>query len=133
MAGFTRVNLKEVEDFAPKFGFAPDLEARFASIPLQLERSGLSYQRLAPGFRMPFGHRHKEQEELYVVLSGSARIALDDDVVELKPLDAIRISSDTIRALEAGPEGTEILAFGAPSTGANPADDTEMKPGWWAE
>lgn len=68
MAGYTIVNLKDVEDQAPKFGFAPNLEARFASTPLELEKSGVSYQRLAPNFRAPFSHRHKVQEEVYVVV-----------------------------------------------------------------
>ena len=74
MAGYTVVNLKrEVEDQAPKFGWAPNIEARFAAGPLELENSGVSYQRLAPNFRFPFGHKHKVQEELYVILRGSAR------------------------------------------------------------
>jgi mannose-6-phosphate isomerase-like protein (cupin superfamily) len=133
MAGYTVVNLKEVEDHAPKFGFAPDLEARFATVPLELEKSGVSYQRLAPGFRIPFGHRHKAQEELYVVLSGSARLKLDDEVVELKALDAIRVPSQTMRCFEGGSEGAEILAFGAPNTGDSPAADVEMHQGWWAD
>jgi mannose-6-phosphate isomerase-like protein (cupin superfamily) len=133
VAGYTVVNLKDVEDQAPKFGFAPDLEARFATPALSLEKSGVSYQRLAPDFRTPFGHRHKTQEELYVVLSGSARLKLDDEVVELRALDAVRVPSETMRCFEAGPEGAEILAFGAPNTGPSPAADVEMQPGWWAD
>jgi quercetin dioxygenase-like cupin family protein len=132
MPGYTLANLKDVEDSAPKFGFAPSLEARFASGALGLEKSAVSYQRLSPGFRMPFGHKHKAQEELYVVLSGSGRMKLDDEIVELRPLDAIRVPSDTMRALEAGPEGVELLAFGAPNTGS-PAVDAEPLPGWWAD
>jgi mannose-6-phosphate isomerase-like protein (cupin superfamily) len=135
MADYTRANLKtDVDDLAPKFGFAPNLEARFARRDLELTRSGMSYQRLAPSFRMPFGHRHGEQEEVYVVLSGSARAKLDDEVVELGPMDALRVAGTTMRALEAGPEGVELLAFGAPHTGpedALTADDTEMVRGWW--
>ena len=80
MDGYTIVNLKEVEDQAPKFGLSPNVESRFATVPLELEISGISYQRLAPGFRQPFGHRHRLQEEIYVVVGGSARIKLDDEV-----------------------------------------------------
>jgi quercetin dioxygenase-like cupin family protein len=130
MAAYTVVNLKQVEDSAPKFGFAPDLEARFATGELELENSGIGYQRLAPNFRMPFGHKHDVQEELYVVLSGSARAKLDDEVVELGRLDAVRVSKDTIRAFEGGPDGAEILVFGAPNTGS-PGKDTAPIPGWW--
>jgi mannose-6-phosphate isomerase-like protein (cupin superfamily) len=130
MAGYTIKNLKEIEDQAPKFGLSPDLEARFAREPLEFENSGISYQRLGPNFRVPFGHKHKEQEEVYVVISGSARIKLDDEVVPLKQWDAVRIEKDTMRNLEAGPEGAEILAFGAPNAGAG---DAEMTQGWWSD
>ena len=130
MGGYTIVNLKEVEDQAPKFGFSPNLEARFASAPLGLESSGISYQRLAPNFRMPFGHKHKLQEELYVLVSGSVRAKLDDEVVELKPWDALRVPNETMRCFEAGPHGAEILAFGAPKTAAG---DVEMTPNWWRD
>ena len=85
MGGHTILNLKEVEDMAPKFGFAPDLEARFAAGDLGLENSGLSYQRLAPNFRMPFGHKHKQQEEVYVVLAGGGRVKLDDEAARVPP------------------------------------------------
>jgi hypothetical protein len=129
MAGYTIRNLKDVEDAAPRFGLAPGLEARFAREELGCERSGLSYQRLAPGFRIPFGHRHAEQEEVYVLLRGSARLKLDDEVHELSPLDAARVAKDTMRAFEAGPDGAELIAFGAPSA----PGDTEMVPGWWAD
>jgi mannose-6-phosphate isomerase-like protein (cupin superfamily) len=132
MADYTLVNLKEVEDQAPKFGHSPDLEARFARVPLGLEKSGLSYQRLAPGFRMPWGHHHKQQEEIYVLLSGSARAKLGDEVVELGPLDALRVPPETMRGIEAGPDGAELLAYGAPSSGGSAAADVEMVPGWWA-
>jgi mannose-6-phosphate isomerase-like protein (cupin superfamily) len=133
MAGYTIVNLKEVEDRAPKFGFSPDLEARFATVPLELERSGVSYQRFAPNFRLPFGHRHKAQEELYVVVDGSARVKIDDDVVEIGRWDAVRVDNEKIRCFEAGPQGVEILAFGAPHAGSSPGDDAEITPNWWAE
>jgi uncharacterized cupin superfamily protein len=129
MAGYTVVNLREVEDQAPRFGLSPDLEARMARVALELEHSGVSYQRIAPGFRVPFGHKHKRQEEIYVLLSGSLRVKLDDEVVELKPLDAVRVPKDTMRGFEAGPEGAELLAIGAPNTGPG---DAETVPGWWS-
>lgn len=132
MAQHTVVNLKEVEDQAPKFGLSPGLEARFARGALELEKSGVSYQRLAPGFRIPFGHKHKQQEELYILVGGSARLKLDDEVLELKAWDAVRVRSDTMRCFEAGPDGAEILAYGAPIPGP-PGEDLEMTPNWWAD
>lgn len=85
MAASTLANLKEVEDQAPKFGHPPDLEARFTRTPLGLANSGLSYFWLAPKVRVPFGHKHRLQEEIYVLVSGSARMKLEDEVIELEP------------------------------------------------
>jgi|SRR6266487_6862322 len=126
----TVINLKEVEDQAPKFGLSPNVEMRMARVPLELEHSGVSYQRIAPNFRLPFGHKHKTQEELYIVLSGSLRAKIEDEVVELKPLDAVRVHKDTMRSFEGGPEGAEILAIGAPSTGPGDGDTVQ---GWWSD
>ena len=131
MAGHTLVNLKDVEDLAPKFGFAPGLESRFPTSALGLENSGLSYQRFAPNFRLPFGHRHKAQEEVYVFVDGSGRMKLDDDVVDVKQWDVVRIPSATMRSVEAGPDGLELVAFGAPHTGSVD-EDVEMERGWWS-
>jgi mannose-6-phosphate isomerase-like protein (cupin superfamily) len=129
VAGYTIKNLKEdVEDQAPKFGMAPGLEARFATGELEFEKGGLAYERLAPNFRVPFGHKQKEQEEVYVLVSGSGRVKLDDEIVELRQWDAVRVSRDVTRNFEAGPEGTEIIVFGAPRT---ESQDADMTPGWW--
>ena len=131
MADYTKLNLKQdVEDMAPRFQLSPGLESRFARTPLELENSGVSYYKIAPGFRMPFGHRHGEQEEVYIVIGGSARLALDDEVVELAQWDAVRIPVSTMRALEGGPDGAEVIAIGAPN---NDNQDAEMVQGWWAE
>jgi len=130
MAGYTIKNLKEIEDQAPRFGLSPNLEARFAREPLACEHSGISYQRLAPSFRVPFGHRHTQQEEVYVLVGGSGRVKLDDEVIELKQWDAVRVAKETMRSFEAGPEGAEIIAFGAPNTGPG---DAEITPGWWTD
>ncbi len=129
MAEYTRVNLKEVEDQAPKFGMS-DLEFRTARDPLELSNSAVSYMRLDPNYRLPFGHTHNVQEELYVLVDGSARLKLDEEIVELKPFDAIRIPKDTMRNLEGGPEGAVVLLFGAPNAGSG---DAQMSPDWWTD
>lgn len=131
MSGYTIRNLKDIEDQAPKFGLSPGLEARFARGALEGETTALSYQRLAPDFRIPFGHKHAEQEEVYVVIAGGGRMKLDDEVIELRQWDAIRVASGTMRGFEAGPDGAEILAFGAPGRGQ--PNDAEMDPGWWTD
>ncbi len=129
MAGYTIVNMKEVEDQAPKFGLSPDLEARFARVPLEAELIGITYQRLAPNLRVPWGHKHKTQEEVFVLISGSMRVRLDDEVHELKPWDAVRVHKDTMRGFEAGPDGAEFIAVGAPG-GPGDAENVE---GWWSD
>ncbi len=131
MAGYTKVNLKEdVEDQAPNFGLEGKIEARMARVPLEMEHSGVSYQRLAPNYRLPFAHKHKNQEEVYVLVSGSARAKLEDDIIEMRPWDALRVPKDTVRCFEAGPEGAEMLAIGAPNTGPGDAD---MIQDWWMD
>src|SRR2546421_12432853 len=98
MAGYTKLNLREdVEDQAPNFGLGENLEARMARVPLELEHSGVSYQRLAPNYRVPFGHRHKTQEEIYILISGSLRAQTAAEIVESKPYRARRVHKDTTR------------------------------------
>ncbi len=128
--GHTLKNLKDVEDSAPGFGMAPAMEARFAKEELGLESSGASYLRLAPSARVPFGHRHAKQEELYVVAGGSGRIKLDDEIVELRQWDALRIPPEVMRCAEGGPDGIELVLFGAPQVGTG---DVEMVQDWWSD
>lgn len=109
--GYTIKNLREVEDVAAGHGLGEVQEARFAHGDLDAEQSGLSFQRVKPGKRHAFAHRHKKAEEIYVVLSGSGRVRLDDQVEEVGPLDAIRVGPAVTRAFEAGDEGLELLAF----------------------
>jgi mannose-6-phosphate isomerase-like protein (cupin superfamily) len=129
---FTLRNIKQdLEDIGPNFGGAPDLEFRAATGALGLERSGLSYQRVPPGIRFPFGHTHREQEEIYVVVRGSGRMKLDDEIVELEEWDAVRVPPGTWRGYEAGPEGLEILVIAAPHL--DQREDVEGERGWWAD
>jgi mannose-6-phosphate isomerase-like protein (cupin superfamily) len=126
--GYTLRNVKNVDDSAPAFGMSPDVEARFARKALESRQVALSYQRLQPNVRMPFGHTHAKQEEIYVVLSGSGRAKLDDGIVELGQWDALRVDPETMRAIEAGENGIEFLAVGGPIGEGN---DAEMVSDWW--
>ena len=127
MSGYTKQNLRQVENAAPRFQMPAEMEARFARTPIGGETLGLSLMTLAPGFRIPFGHKHRTQEEVYVVVSGSGRVRVEDEVVELAQWDAIRFDKDTMRAVEAGPDGIEFVAFGA---GDDPTE-AEMSPDFW--
>jgi mannose-6-phosphate isomerase-like protein (cupin superfamily) len=127
--GYTKTNLRtDVEDQAPKFDMPPEMEARFARSSVGGQTFGLSLFTLAPNFRIPFGHKHTNQEEVYVVVRGSGRVKVEDEIVQLAEWDAIRFGVDTMRCMEAGPDGIEFVAFGA---GDDPRD-AEMAPNWWS-
>ena len=127
-APFTHTKLTDVKDSAPEFGMEDVQEARFAKGDLDAEKTGVSHHRLKPGKRTPFGHKHEDAEEVYVVIGGSGRMKLDDEIIEVSRLDAIRVSPEVIRAFEADEDGIEVLAVGARHDG-----DGEVIPGWWSE
>jgi quercetin dioxygenase-like cupin family protein len=110
---YTKMNLTETADSAPKFGFEEMGEAHFPREELDAKQTGLSYQVLRPGKRQMFGHKHDKAEEVYVVLQGSGRMRLDDEIIEISELDAIRVEPQVKRAFEAGEDGLQWLAFGA--------------------
>ena len=131
MSGYTKLNLREdVENSAEKYGMGEFLEAHFARDDLEATQFGLSLQRIKPNQRMPFGHNHVQQEEVYVIVGGSGRLKLDDEVIEVGRWDAVRIAPEVTRGVEAGPDGLELVAFGAPNTGIQ---DAQQKMGWWTD
>jgi mannose-6-phosphate isomerase-like protein (cupin superfamily) len=127
-ASYTFKKLTEVEDSAPKFGFAERQEARFARRDLEAETLGVTLLGVKPGKRQGFAHKHDSAEEVYVVIGGSGRVKLDDDIVELQPLDAVRVAPSVTRQFEGGPEGIQVLAFGPRHDG-----DGEIFPDWWSD
>jgi quercetin dioxygenase-like cupin family protein len=130
MSEYTVLKVTDVEDQGPNFGLEGKMEARFMRVDLGCTECGVTYLRLAPGFRIPFGHTHKVQEEVYVLVSGSARIKLEDEIHELEPWTAARMSKDVTRGLEAGPDGAEFILVGAPHTGPG---DAVIEQGWWKD
>lgn len=128
MPNYTIKNLKDVDDAAADRG--DDVEARFARKHLGSEHLGVSYFRYASGYRAPYGHRHREQEEAYVVVAGSGRARLDDDVIDLRQWDVVRVSPEVVRAFEGGPDGLELIAIGSdrPEGG-----DGEMVHDFWTD
>ncbi len=123
MESYTHIQLLDVEDAAPANGFGERWEARVARTALGAEQTGVTHFRLRPGKRSPFTHRHVEAEEVYVILAGSGRVKLDDDVADVRPLDAIRVAPRVARAFEAGPDGLEWIAFGPHHADGEPVDD----------
>jgi len=126
VSSFTHLNLQEIETS----GSNPDVQARFARSRLDSEHLGVSLFSYAPSFHNPNGHSHREQEEVYVVVSGSGRAKLDDEVIELARWDVVRVAPQTVRAFEAGPDGLELIAIGSdrPEGG-----DGETRRDWWTE
>jgi len=130
MGSYRKTNLRrEVDDQAPRFQMPAGMQARFARRQLGGETFGLSLFALDPGFRIPFGHKHVGQEEVYVIVRGGGRIKVEDEIVAVEAWDAIRFAKDTMRNVEAGPAGIEFLAFGA----GTDASEVEMVEGWWAD
>ena len=125
---FTHKKLTEVKDSAADFGHGDVMEARFAQSDLEAKDTGFSFHRLKPNKRQPFGHQHEEAEEVYVIVRGGGLFKLDDEIIEVEKLDAIRIAPDVTRALEAGDEGLEVIVFGPRYDG-----DGELIPDWWSD
>ena len=113
---------------APTFVMHEIQEARYAKSALEAERTAVSFYRLKPGKRQPFGHKHEEAEEIYVVIGGSGRAKLGDEIIELGPGDALRVAPGLMRAFEADDDGLEWLAFGRRLDG-----DGELVQGWWTD
>ena len=127
MPDYTIVNLREVEDAAKQFGMPPGLESRFARSALGLQKSGVTLFTMGPDYRLPWGHRHRDQEEVYLVVRGSATVGFEGgETAELREWDAVRLPPDVARSVQAGPEGAELLAFGAGEKG-----DAELIHDFW--
>jgi len=125
---YSHVNLLELEDQAPNLGADPnDFNIYFGRVPLNCEHCGVSYARYGPGVKA-HGHRHKRQEEIYVLVGGSAQMKVGDDVIEMKKWSAVRVPPHVMRGIKGGPEGAEIIAVGAPNTG--PGDGDAPDPNW---
>ena len=114
---YTIRDLNEIEDVAPRLGISENQESRFPAQELQSETVGLALHRVRPGMRQGFAHRHERAEEIYVVLSGTGRVKLDDTILDVAPFDAIRVAPQVARAFEAGSDGLELLAFGPQHAG----------------
>jgi quercetin dioxygenase-like cupin family protein len=129
MPGHTHLNLlDDVEDSVA--GRAEGLEGRFGRGPMGASDIGVSHWRYAPGFRSPMGHKHREQEEAYLVISGSGQILLDGEVTELRQWDLVRVAPEIVRAFASGPDGMEIVAVGGPKPEEG---DGETEPATWPE
>jgi mannose-6-phosphate isomerase-like protein (cupin superfamily) len=112
MSDYAIVNLLEIDDDVQ--GRLEGLEGRFGRKFLGSRDLGVSHWRYAPNLRNPGAHSHREQEEAYVVVSGSGRVRLDDEIREIRRWDVIRVAPEVVRAFEAGPDGLELIAVGGP-------------------
>jgi quercetin dioxygenase-like cupin family protein len=109
VTGWTRTNFNDLRDVSPD---GVPIQWRFARAALGSPELGVSRFTYEPGARMPWGHRHRHQEELYVVVAGSGRARLDDEVIELDTWDALRVAPAVIRSFEAGAQGLDVICIG---------------------
>ncbi len=128
MSRFSAVNLLDVDDSVGER--APGIEGRFARKHLDSRDVGISLFRYAPNLRSPVAHSHREQEEAYVVVSGSGRMLLDDETRDVREWDVVRVAPEVVRAFEAGPDGLAIIAVGGPRPEEG---DGVMAPAAWPE
>jgi quercetin dioxygenase-like cupin family protein len=128
MSDYTKINFADIEDMAA--GRDYEIEARFGRSAIESEHLGISQFRFSPGARPPFGHRHREQEEAYIVTAGSGRVKLEDEILDLRQGDVLRVAPHVTRAFEAGPDGMELIAVGndRPEGG-----DGEMSEDFWTD
>jgi mannose-6-phosphate isomerase-like protein (cupin superfamily) len=111
MPDYTIRNLLELDDMAA--GRAGGIEARFARGEIDSQHLGVTHMRYAPDTRSPVAHSHREQEEVYLVISGSGRIKLDDETADLRAWDIVRVAPATVRAFHSGPDGLELVVIGS--------------------
>jgi mannose-6-phosphate isomerase-like protein (cupin superfamily) len=128
MPSYAKRNLRDVQDSAADHGLSEHQEARFPRRDLGAEQTGMNFLTIKPGRREAFAHRHRDAEEIYVVVEGAGRVKLDDDLVDLMPLDAVRVSAGVTRSFEAGPAGLQVLIFGP-----RVDSDAEMVQGFWTD
>jgi quercetin dioxygenase-like cupin family protein len=126
MAQYKHINLLELEDSVG--GRVDGIEGRFGRSTLESRDLGVSHFRYAPGFRSENGHKHREQEEAYVVVAGSGRMLVDGDVIELQQWDVVRVAPEATRAFAAGADGLELIAVGGPKPEGG---DGEIAPAEW--
>jgi quercetin dioxygenase-like cupin family protein len=125
MSDYTIINLQEIEDSVS--ARVPEIEGRFGRKHMNSQHLGVSLFRYGSGYRAPMGHRHREQEEVYVVVGGSGRILLDGEVRELRQWDVVRVSPPTVRAFEAGDDGLEVIAVGSDRPEGGDGEQTDAE------
>lgn len=128
MLSYAKTNLRDVRDSAAEHGLSAHQEARFPQRDLGAVQTGMNFLIVKPGQREAFAHRHHTAEEIYVVIGGAGRVKLDKELVDLMPLDAVRVSPGVARSFEASSDGLQILIFGP-----HVESDAEMVQDFWTE
>lgn len=124
MTSFAHLNLRDIENGVP--AEIDGVEGRFSRTLLDSRDLGVSLFTFAPEFHSPTGHRHREQEEAYVVVSGGGRMLIGDEVIDLRMWDVVRVAPEVVRAFEAGPDGLEVIAVGGPKPEGGDGEPAEI-------
>ena len=129
MPGYTVRRLDEVNNIFE--GSYPG-EMRMITYGIDAEQVALTYRRMPQhtGGKGSYGHRHKTQEELYMVLTGKLQFKLDDDLLELEGGTTVRVAPEVARSVwNDEPEDAELIIVSIKIE--NPQDDSEQVPDFW--
>jgi mannose-6-phosphate isomerase-like protein (cupin superfamily) len=124
-------SIKRFSDVPDVLGDYPG-EMRMLTEGLGNEQVAVTWRRMPPktGGKGSYGHRHRQQEEVYLVLSGTLQFKLEDEVVDVPAHTAVRVAAQTVRSVwNEGPDDAELVIV---STRIE-APDGELVPDFWPD
>ena len=130
MANYTVKPLEEIPDV---LGDYPG-EMRMGSFGLDCEQVAFTWRRMPPqtGGKGSYGHRHKTQEEVYFVASGTLVFKLEDEVMDVPAGTVVRVGPEVARSVwNEGPDDAVLIMVSTKID--DPAGDTEQVPDFWPE
>ncbi len=132
MAGYTIRSLEEIPDV---LGDYPGEMRMTAASDLGTEQVGFTWRRMPPltGGKGSYGHRHRTQEEVYFVASGTLQFKLEDEVIEVDAGSAVRVAPEVARSVwNEGPQDAELVICSVTAEGGS-AEDAEIVEDFWPE
>jgi mannose-6-phosphate isomerase-like protein (cupin superfamily) len=131
MSDYTMCKLEDVPD---AFGGKYPGEMRFLTGELGTEQIAFTHRLMPPksGGKGGYGHRHKTQEEIYYVVSGTLQFKLGDEVIDVAAGSAVRVAPSVVRSVwNDGPQDAELVIVSVRLEDARA--DGEIVEGFWAE
>ena len=131
MADWTIKSLEEIPDV---LGDYPGEMRMSSASGLGTEQVGFTWRRMPPmtGGKGSYGHRHKTQEEVYFVASGTLQFKLEDEVIDVGQGHVVRVAPAVARSVwNEGPEDAVLIIVSTKSE--DPREDIESVPDFWPE